>query len=123
MNFGRPTEYELTAYVESGEPVRVAGAFTLDGMGGWFIDGIEGDPSNVIGISLPLVQRMVRRAGMSITELWRAPPDCVLVRCSRRRPTESPVLPAGSDPSRGVEAVPAIDHLSVPDDPGKLDGV
>lgn len=73
VHFGTPNDDELAAYVDSGEPTHVAGAFTLDGLGGWFIDGIEGDPSNVIGISLQLVQRMVRRAGMSITGLWGAP--------------------------------------------------
>lgn len=69
--FGAPTTDELAAYVGSGEPMHVAGGFTLDGLGGWFIDGIEGDPSNVIGISLPLMHRMVGRAGMSITRLWQ----------------------------------------------------
>ena len=72
VHFGTPTDDELAAYIGSAEPVHVAGAFTLDGLGGWFIDKIEGDPSNVIGISLPLVRRMVRRAGMSITEIWGA---------------------------------------------------
>ncbi|GFM17038.1 MULTISPECIES: Maf family protein [Mycobacteriaceae] len=71
VHFGTPTDDELNAYVDSGEPNHVAGGFTLDGFGGWFIDRIEGDPSNVIGISLPLLQRMVRRAGIPITELWR----------------------------------------------------
>lgn len=72
VHFGTPTDDELTAYIGSGEPIYVAGAFTLDGLGGWFIDGIEGDPSNVIGISLPLIQRMVASSGISITDLWRA---------------------------------------------------
>ena len=70
VHFGTPADEELTAYLDSGEPIHVAGGFTLDGFGGWFIEGIEGDPSNVIGISLPLVQRMVRSAGLSITDLW-----------------------------------------------------
>ncbi|MGB3232746.1 MAG: nucleoside triphosphate pyrophosphatase [Mycobacterium sp.] len=70
VHFGTPTEGELNAYVDSGEPVNVAGAFTLDGLGGWFIDKIEGDPSNVIGLSLPLVQRMVARVGVPISTLW-----------------------------------------------------
>lgn len=73
VHFGTPTDDELAAYIDSGEPIQVAGAFTLDGLGGWFIDGIEGDPSNVVGISLPLVQRMLGRSGMSITGLWGAP--------------------------------------------------
>ena len=71
VHFGTPTDGELAAYVDSGEPIGVAGAFTLDGLGGWFIDAIEGDPSNVIGISLPLVKRMVRRSEMSISSLWQ----------------------------------------------------
>lgn len=68
--FGQPSENELAAYVDSGEPISVAGAFTLDGLGGWFIERIEGDPSNVIGLSLPLVHRMFRGTGLSIADLW-----------------------------------------------------
>lgn len=68
--FGTPSPAELDRYVDSGEPLHVAGAFTLDGLGGWFIDGIDGDPSNVIGVSLPLVQRLISRTGLSISEFW-----------------------------------------------------
>ncbi len=71
VHFGEPSEEDLTRYVNSGEPLNVAGAFTLDGLGGWFIDRIEGDPSNVIGLSLPLVNRLVGRAGLAIADLWR----------------------------------------------------
>ncbi len=71
VHFGQPSEVELAAYVASGEPICVAGAFTLDGRGGWFIERIEGDPSNVIGLSLPLVRRMLRSAGLSIADLWQ----------------------------------------------------
>ena len=49
----------------------MAGAFTLDGLGGWFVDGIEGDPSNVIGISLPLTRTLLAAVGVSVTDLWR----------------------------------------------------
>ena len=63
VHFGEPSEEDLTRYIKSNEPINVAGAFTLDGLGGWFIDRIEGDPSNVIGVSLPLVYRLVRNAG------------------------------------------------------------
>jgi septum formation protein len=72
--FGNPTEEDLTAYLASGEPLRVAGAFTLDGLGGWFVERIEGDPSNVIGISMPLTRRMLESAGVSISALWQANP-------------------------------------------------
>ncbi|GJF14896.1 Maf-like protein [Mycolicibacterium cyprinidarum] len=71
VHFGSPAKQELNAYVDSGEPIAVAGAFTLDGLGGWFIERIEGDPSNVIGLSLPLVHRMLGSAKLSTADLWR----------------------------------------------------
>jgi septum formation protein len=70
VNFGTPTDDELTAYLASGESLRVAGAFTIDGLGGWFVDGIDGDPSNVIGLSLPTMRRLFTRVGLSIAGLW-----------------------------------------------------
>jgi septum formation protein len=70
VRFGRPTDRELAAYVASGEPLAVAGAFTIDGLGAWFIDGIDGDPSSVIGISLPLTRRLLGEVGVSVVDLW-----------------------------------------------------
>ena len=70
VRFGRPEPAELETYLASGEPLAVAGAFTLDGLGGWFVDGIDGDPSNVIGISLPLTRRLLAGVGVRVTELW-----------------------------------------------------
>jgi septum formation protein len=70
VRFGRPDPAELEAYVASGEPLAVAGAFTLDGLGGWFVDGVDGDPSNVIGISLPLTRRLLAGVGVRVTDLW-----------------------------------------------------
>ncbi len=52
----------------------MAGAFTIDGLGGWFVDGIDGDPSNVVGLSLPTMRRLFARAGLSIAELWSENP-------------------------------------------------
>ncbi|WP_166903219.1 nucleoside triphosphate pyrophosphatase [Mycobacterium sp. DL440] len=72
VHFGSPTEADLEAYLRSGEPLGVAGGFTLDGLGGWFVDGIDGDPSNVIGLSLPLLRRMLAAAELSIADLWAA---------------------------------------------------
>ena len=72
VRFAVPTEADLRAYVDNGEPLQVAGGFTLDGLGGWFIDGIDGDPSNVIGVSLPLLRSLVARAGLSVAALWAA---------------------------------------------------
>jgi septum formation protein len=73
VHFGTPTDAEIDAYVGSGEPLDVAGAFTLDGRGAAFIDGIDGDPSNVIGLSLPLLRTLLAQLGVGITDLWRAP--------------------------------------------------
>jgi septum formation protein len=52
----------------------VAGGFTLDGLGGWFVDRIEGDPSNVIGLSLPLLRRLLPDVGVGLGSIWRANP-------------------------------------------------
>jgi septum formation protein len=52
----------------------VAGGFTLDGLGGWFVDAVDGDPSSVIGIGLPLVRRLLDEKGISIADLWTANP-------------------------------------------------
>jgi septum formation protein len=70
VRFGKPSEREVAAYVASGEPLAVAGAFTLDGRGGWFVDGIDGDHGNVLGISLPLLRRLLADLGVDVTELW-----------------------------------------------------
>jgi septum formation protein len=72
VRFAQPTEADLRAYVATGEPLGVAGGFTLDGLGGWFVDGIDGDPSNVIGLSLPLLRTLLARAGLSVAALWAA---------------------------------------------------
>ncbi|WNV90660.1 Maf family protein [Umezawaea sp. Da 62-37] len=70
IRFGRPSEEDLEAYLATGEPLQVAGAFTLDGLGGWFVDGIDGDPSSVIGISLPLTRGLLAEVGVAVSTLW-----------------------------------------------------
>jgi septum formation protein len=70
VRFGTPSEEEIAAYVASGEPLAVAGAFTLDGRGGWFVDGIDGDHGTVLGVSLPLLRRLLGELGVSLTSLW-----------------------------------------------------
>lgn len=75
VRFGTPSDADLEAYLATGEALQVAGAFTLDGLGGWFIDGIEGDPSSVIGIGLPLVRRLLADAGVSVADLWSSNPS------------------------------------------------
>lgn len=70
VNFGDPCDADIEAYARSGEPLKCAGAFTLEAMGGWFIDSIEGDPSSVIGLSLPLLRRALYSFGLSVSEFW-----------------------------------------------------
>ncbi|WP_232792491.1 nucleoside triphosphate pyrophosphatase [Actinacidiphila yeochonensis] len=74
VRFGTPDDAEVAAYVASGEPLHVAGAFTLDGRSAPFVEGVEGDPGNVIGLSLPLLRRLLADLGVRITDLW-APTD------------------------------------------------
>jgi septum formation protein len=70
VRFGRPSDAEIDAYVATGEPLAVAGAFTLEGRSAPFIDGVDGDPSNVMGLSLPLLRRLLAQLGVAITDLW-----------------------------------------------------
>lgn len=70
VRFGEPDDAEIAAYVASGEPLHVAGAFTLDGRSAPFVEGIDGDPGNVIGLSLPLLRRLLAELGVPITGLW-----------------------------------------------------
>jgi septum formation protein len=70
VDFGKPSPEDLAAYVRTGEPTAVAGGFTLDGLGGWFVDAVHGDPSTVIGIGLPTMGRLFDRLGLSIARLW-----------------------------------------------------
>lgn len=72
VHFGDLTDAEIEAYVRSGEPLHVAGAFTIDGLGGAFIESVEGDPGNVIGVSIPLLRRLLREHGIAVTQLWQA---------------------------------------------------
>ncbi len=70
VRFGDPTDAEIDAYVATGEPLRVAGAFTIDGLGGWFVDSVDGDPGTVTGLSLPLLRLLLLEVGTSVTDLW-----------------------------------------------------
>lgn len=70
VRFGSPTDAEIDAYAATGEPLGCAGAFTIDGLGGPFIDGVDGDPHGVVGISLPLLRRLLAELGIRWTDLW-----------------------------------------------------
>lgn len=71
VRFASPTARELDVYIGTGEPLAVAGSFTLDALGGWFVEGIDGDPSSVIGISLPLTRQLLSKVGISVVDLWK----------------------------------------------------
>lgn len=72
INFAEVSDKEIAAYVASGEPMYCAGAFTIDGLGGAFIESIEGDPHGVVGLSLPLLRRLLAQLGVTWTDLWRS---------------------------------------------------
>ncbi len=70
VHFAEVTDEEIDAYVATGEPLQVAGAFTVDGLGGPFVTRIEGDHHNVVGISLPLLRRLLAQLGVAWPDLW-----------------------------------------------------
>lgn len=70
VHFADVSEEEITAYVATGEPLHVAGAFTVDGLGGPFVSRIEGDHHNVVGLSLPLLRALLAELGHTWTDLW-----------------------------------------------------
>ncbi|MFC4333729.1 Maf family protein [Salininema proteolyticum] len=72
VHFAEVTDAEIQAYVATGEPLHVAGSFTLDGYGSAFIKKIVGDPGTVIGLSMPLLREMLGEMEIGITDLWRS---------------------------------------------------
>jgi septum formation protein len=72
VHFAEVTDDEIAAYVATGEPLEVAGAFTIDGLGGAFVTRIEGDHHNVVGLSLPLLRDLLAELGHAWTDLWAA---------------------------------------------------
>lgn len=71
VHFADLTDAEIAAYVATGEPLAVAGAFTVDGIGGPFVTAMEGDPHGVVGLSLPLLRELLADIGVPVTDLWR----------------------------------------------------
>lgn len=70
VHFAELSDREIEDYVRSGEPMQVAGAFTIDGLGGAFVRRIEGDPHNVVGVSLPMLRDLAARLDVAWTDLW-----------------------------------------------------
>ena len=73
VHYGRPSAREMAAYLATGEPLAVAGAFTIDGYAAPFVDRIEGDHGAVLGLSLPLLRRLLAEIDIEITDLWDRP--------------------------------------------------
>ncbi len=82
IRFGDPTDAEIEAYVATGEPLDVAGGFTLEGFGAAWIDGIDGNYGGVTGLSVPVLRRLLRQLGVDIVDLWAAPgrPEATAIR-------------------------------------------
>jgi len=74
VHFADVTDEEIAAYVATGEPLNVAGAFTIDGLGGAFVSGVEGDHHTVVGLSLPLLRELMAELGHRWTDLWASSP-------------------------------------------------
>ncbi|WP_408931949.1 Maf family protein [Corynebacterium sp. YSMAA1_1_D6] len=72
VHFAEATETDIAVYARTGEPLECAGAFTLEAIGGWFIDRIEGDPSSVIGLSLPVLRRALYSFDLSVSSFWQS---------------------------------------------------
>src|SRR5699024_10146621 len=104
VHFGAPSDADLDVYLRTGEPLECAGAFTIESLGGWFIDRIDGDPSSVIGLSLPLLRRLLSDAGLHAHDVWRRE---LLGRSAGQRAR------AGADPPLGAPRVTPIPHMRV----------
>jgi septum formation protein len=70
VTFAAVSDDEIAAYVATGEPLNVAGSFTIDGLGGWFVERIDGDHGTVVGVSLPLLRRLLHQLGLGVPTLW-----------------------------------------------------
>jgi septum formation protein len=75
IRFGDPTDSEIEAYVRTGEPLEVAGGFTLEGFGSAWIDSIDGNYGTIMGLSIPVLRRLLRELGLELVDLWTAPGD------------------------------------------------
>ncbi len=117
VRFASPDPEEIAAYVATGEPMAMAGACSIEGFGAPFVTGIDGDPSNVLGLSMPLLRRMLAHVGVAVTDLWRsARPSC------RVRPLEDHDRPWLHHLLATVWALPVV-SISGVHDPLRLPGL
>lgn len=92
VRFGPMSDREVDAYVASGEPLELAGGFSLEGRGGPFVTGIDGDWGNVLGLSLPLLRELLGRLGVAVTDLWRPPGPPAVAHLDAARRAEASAL-------------------------------
>jgi septum formation protein len=116
VRFGTPSEDEIAAYVSTGEPMSLAGAFSIDGLSAPFIEGIDGDPSNVLGLSLPLLRKMLADFGVRVVDMWRKPIS------PNVRPVADADRPLVSDLVGAKWGLPVV-SVSGLYDPGTLPGI
>jgi septum formation protein len=116
VRFGTPSEDEIAAYVSTGEPMSLAGAFSIDGLSAPFIEGVDGDPSNVLGLSLPLLRKMLADFGVRIVDMWRKPISPTV------RPAVDADRPLISDLVGAEWGLPVVSVLGLYD-PGTLPGI
>jgi septum formation protein len=102
VHFGNPSDHEIAAYIATGEPLDCAGAFTLEGFGAAFIDGIDGCAGNVMGISLPALRALFAELGHSLVDHWRTPGP--VPSSPANDPANDPGNEAADDPERSMGA-------------------
>ncbi len=83
VTFADVTDAEIDAYVATGEPLHVAGAFTIDGLGGAFVERVDGDHHGVVGLSLPTLRRLLLARGVAWTDLWAEPTETTVTTETR----------------------------------------
>ena len=106
VKFGDFSDKDIERYIATGEPLEVAGSFTLEGFGGAFIDGVEGDPHGIIGISLPLLRRLIKELGVDWTDLWNV----------KRGESAPEAADAAGIPAAGKDNLPPIENVHQPGD-------
>lgn len=70
VHFAKPSDQQIESYVATGEPLKVAGCFALEGKGSLFVEKLQGCHTNVIGLSMPLLNQMLGELGFDVTDFW-----------------------------------------------------
>ena len=116
VSFANASDDEIDLYCATGEPLAVAGAFTIDGLGGWFVEAIDGDHHNVVGLSLPLLRTMLTRARLHAARpgLPRDALACAALHHPRREaavPLGAPGDDVGPERARAARSLELVRDL------------